>query len=99
MFAFIVLLFFFSNYTDMLCEEFHLRFHVGYRNERQERVPLIGATVKAIEQRKGAVTDKNGFAHLMIHSKDSTTVVISSVGYLSDTVIVEPHLNRYWVKG
>jgi outer membrane receptor for ferrienterochelin and colicin len=58
-------------------------------NENNEQVPLVGANVYWAEIMEGTSTDANGEFHLDMPEGDNPLLVISYVGYISDTVAVD----------
>lgn len=68
----------------------HLMVKDGTTNE-----PLIGANISIQNSLDGAVTDIDGMAMLDINTEQATYVLISYVGYTTDSILVDKKQSKY----
>ncbi|TNE54939.1 MAG: TonB-dependent receptor [Bacteroidetes bacterium] len=61
---------------------------VVYGNMEKEREVLIGAKIKSLKYKRGAVTNEEGTFELVLGKDFPDTLIISAFGYLNDTLVV-----------
>ncbi len=64
-----------------------------FEEKNGKKIPVENANIFWNETKKGTVTDKNGKFEIEQHDKEQT-LIISFIGYKSDTVVVTKHNNK-----
>jgi len=62
----------------------------GIVSDQESGERLIGASVYAIQQKNGTVTNEYGYYSLTLNTENQIKIIISYVGYKADTLLIVP---------
>lgn len=62
---------------------------IVYGSNMTQREKISGAKIEFLQSRKGTTSDKNGQFELIVPKQTPDTLIISAVGYLTDSIVID----------